>query len=188
MTTQVNDGQTESGQVERLSRSRLTEGVSVGGPLEHAIAGFAAAAVRARAVDPLISELVRLRCAQIHDCRLCGSLRVREALDAGFDEAMQRKIASYETSDFSPAAIAALKLCDAMIMRPAWADAALREELHRHFSEQQIAELCLDVVKWSQQKALVALRMEAPLADTPSLLTFDDHGAPVFGGPVDTAS
>jgi len=183
MTRQLEHETTGQGQTERLSRDRLTAGVSVGGPLESAIADFAAAAVRAQTVDPLISELVRLRCAQIHDCRLCGSLRVREALDAGLDEAMQRRIASYETGGFSPAAVAALKLCDAIIMRPAWADAGLKNELRQHFSEEQIAELCVDVVKWSQQKALVALRLEAPLADTPTLLTFDESGAPVFGGP-----
>lgn len=172
---------------ERLSRERLTKGVSVEGPLEGAIGDFAAAAVRAETVDPLITELVRLRCAQIHDCRLCGSLRLRDALDAGFEESMQRKLADYENSDFSPAIVAALKLCDAMIMRPAWADAALKEELHRHFDNQQIAELCLDIMKWSQQKALVALRMESPLAATPLVLTFDEQGHPVFGGPVQTA-
>lgn len=171
-------------QTERLSRKRLTKGVSIGGTLERAIADFAAAAVRARAVDPLISELVRLRCAQIHDCRLCGSLRVKEALDCGFDEDMQSKIARYESSDFSPQAVAALRLCDAIIMRPSWADAAMKEELHRYFSDAQIAEICLDVMKWSQQKALVALRMEPPVAETLTELAFDDNGHPVFGGTV----
>lgn len=171
-------------QAERLSRQHLTQGISIDGPLERAIADFAAAVVQAKAVDPLISELVRLRCAQIHDCRLCGSLRSREALDAGFDEQMQHKIARYESSDFSPQAIAALRLCDAIIMRPAWADAAMKEELQRHYTDQQIAELCLDVMKWSQQKALVALRMEPPVAETLTTLIFDDNGHPVFGDPV----
>jgi len=173
-----------SGQTERLARERLTKGVSIGGPLERAIADFAAAVVRARGVDPLISELVRLRCAQIHDCRLCGSLRAREALDAGFDEDMQRRIARYESAGFSPEAVAALKLCDAIILRPAWADDALRGELRRHFSDAQIAELCLDVMKWSQQKALVALRIEPPVAESLTELRFDDAGHPLFGGPL----
>ena len=174
-----------SDHLERLSRQRLTKGISIDGPLECGIADFAAAVVRAGAVDPLIRELVRLRCAHIHDCRLCGSLRTTAALEAGFDEDMQRRIARYDSGDFSPAAVAALKLCDAIIMRPAWADAALKDELHRHFSDRQIAQICLEVMKWSQQKALVALRIEPPVAETLTELTFDDSGAPVFGGSVE---
>ncbi|ARN75820.1 carboxymuconolactone decarboxylase family protein [Oceanicoccus sagamiensis] len=170
-------------QTPRLAESELTPGVAVNGPLEQAIANFAAAVVNAKTVDPLITELVRLRCAQTHDCRLCGSLRNQEALDEGFDEIMQRKIASYESSDFSPEIIAALRLCDAMILTPADADTALKEELQRYFSPEQIAEICLDVMKWSQQKALVALRVEAPPWDEVTVLTFDKQGNPGFGGP-----
>ena len=96
---------------------------------------------------------------------------------------MQRKIASYESSDFSPDVIAALRLCDAMILDPASADAALKAELERHFSAEQIAEICLDVVKWSQQKALVALRIEEPPWEQATVLSFDERGNPCFGGP-----
>ena len=167
----------------RLPADELTPGVAVDGPLEQAITEFAAAAVLAKSVDPLISELVRLRCAQTHDCRLCGSLRVQEALDQGFDEAMQRKIATYESSDFSPDIVAALRLCDAIILSPSFANAALRQELESHFSATQIAEICLDVVKWSQQKALVALRTEAPPWETTNVLFFDEEGKPGIGGP-----
>ena len=168
----------------RLAAGELTQGVSAGGPLETAIGEFANAVVRAGSVDPLTTEIVRLRCAQIHDCRICSSLRTRDALDAGFDESMQRKIARYESSDFPPAVIAALRLCDAIIMRPAWATPELTRELKRHFSDGQIAEICLDVMKWSQQKALVALRLEKPPWEVTTELSFDEQGAPVFGGPV----
>lgn len=166
----------------RIPAEQLTPGVALDGPLEQAIASFAAAVVNAKTVDPVITELVRLRCAQTHDCRLCGSLRNQEALDQGFDETMQRKIARYESSDFSPDIIAALRLCDAIILTPASADAALKKELERHFSPEQIAEICLDVMKWSQQKALVALRTEAPPWDTVNVLYFDEEGKPGFGG------
>lgn len=167
----------------RISPKALTQGVSVGGPLEQAIGKFANAAVRAKSVSPVITEIVRLRCAQIHDCRLCGSLRIEEALDEGFEEETQRKIARYEDSDFSPEIIAALLLCDAIIMTPAAADETLKDDLHRSFTETQLAEICLDVMKWSQQKPLVALRLETPPWEVPTLLTFDENGAPIFGGP-----
>ncbi len=172
-----------SAQTPRLPLEELTPGIALDGALERAIADFAASVVRAKTVDPLTTELVRLRCAQIHDCRLCGSLRTREALDEGFDESMQRKIAHYENSDFGPEIIAALRLCDAMILSPSFADEELKAELERHYTATQIAEICLDVVKWSQQKALVALRTEAPPWDTTNVLSFDEVGNPEFGGP-----
>lgn len=169
----------------RLPTQDLTPGESAGGPLEMAIAEFAAAAVRADAVDPLVTELVRLRCAQYHDCRLCGSFRVQAALDAGFDEAMYKAIGSYETSTFSPRIKAALRLCDAMIMHPARIDAALRAEVREHYSDAQITEICVDVMKWSQQKALVALRIEPPASEQHlTQLMFDGNGHPVVGDPL----
>ena len=167
----------------RLAPEQLTAGVSGDGPLDQAIAEFAASVVRAKAVDPLTTELVRLRCAQVHDCRLCGTLRNQEALDEGFNEELQQKIARYESSDLHPRQIAALRLCDAMILTPSLADTALRQELERHFSAEQIAEIMLDVVKWSQQKALVALRSEAPPWTETNILVFDEDGRPGFAGP-----
>lgn len=170
----------------RLPAEGLTAGVSGDGPFDRAIAEFAAAVVCARSVDPLTTEVVRLRCAQVHDCRLCGSLRNQEALDEGFDETLQRKIERYESSDLEPRLVAALRLCDTMILTPSRADSSLRQELEQHFSAEQIAEIMLDVVKWSQQKALVALRMEAPPWTGTNVLVFDEDGRPGFAGPAYT--
>ena len=169
----------------RIPTEQLTPGVSAGGAIETAIADFAAAAVRADAVDPVITELVRLRCAQVHDCRLCGSFRVQAALDAGFDESMQKAIATYESSDFSDAAKAALSLCDAMIMHPGSISESLRNTVREHLSDAQIVEICVDVMKWSQQKSLVALRIEPPASDQHlTQLIFGKDGHPVFGEPL----
>jgi hypothetical protein len=44
---------------------------------------FLPAVARMRALDPITSELVRLRGAAQHNCRLCKSLRESTALDAG---------------------------------------------------------------------------------------------------------
>ncbi len=169
----------------RIQTDLLTPGVSAGGALETAIAGFAAAAVRADRIDPITTELVRLRCAQYHDCRLCGSFRVQAALDAGFDEAMQKKIGHYEASDFSDQAKAALRLTDAMIMNPGNIDPDLRSSIREQLDDAQIVEICVDVMKWSQQKSLVATRIEAPASEEHlSQLIFDDNGDPVFGEPL----
>ena len=61
----------------------------------------------------------------------------------------------------------------------------MSNELREHFSDAQISELCIDVMKWSQQKALVALRIEPPAFDEHlTQLIFDDNGHPVFGEPL----
>jgi hypothetical protein len=166
----------------RLSSDSLTPGVSGDGQFDEAIANFAASVVRAKTVDPITTEMVRLRCAQIHDCRLCSSVRNEEALDEGFDESLQRKIANYEQGDFEPAVKAALRLCDMMILTPSLAGPELKRELGQYYDAGQIAEIMLDVMKWSQQKALVALRLETPPWDGTLVLSFDEDGRPHFGG------
>jgi hypothetical protein len=152
------------------------------------IAAFAAAAVLADGIDAVTSELVRLRCAQVHHCRLCGSLRQRSALDEGFDEDMAGRIARYEQGGFSEAQTAALRLVDTLIMFPADAGADLRAGLERHYTPAQVAELCFDVVKWSQQKALVATHIDAPPWEGIHVLDFDGDGHPLFAGPMADAT
>lgn len=152
--------------------------------IAEAIAAFAATAVLADKVDVITGELVRLRCAQIHHCRLCGSLRQRKALDQGLDEALAERVARYEDGGLDEHVVAALKLVDTLIMFPCDADASLKAELDKHFSPEQIAELCFDVVKWSQQKALVALHIDAPPWEGIHVLDFDKDGQPVFEGPI----
>jgi len=148
------------------------------------IASFAAAAVRADALDPLVSEMVRLRCAQTHRCRLCASLRVDQALEQGLNEDMVAMIAQYQTAPLSDSVKAALELADALILQPLASEPGLLDRLSAHFTAEQIAEICFDVVKWSQQKALVALELDEPQWQETFVLSFDDAGHPVFAGPV----
>ena len=152
-----------------------------GTDLDRAMQEFERAAVRLKGVDPLTTELVRLRCARVHDCRRCRSVRDDAALEAGFDEALGAKIDDYQHSDLSPRQKSALRLTDAMILGGP-IDPALREEVRAHFSEAEIAELLLDVVKWSVQKALVALRIEpAPNDDGLTRMAADAGGTYRFG-------
>ena len=149
-----------------------------GTELDAAMAAFEKAVVRADALDPLTTELVRLRCARIHDCRRCRGVRDDAALEAGFDEELGAKIDRYEQSDLSPRHKAALRLADAMIL----GGPVDRADARAHFSEAEIAELLLDVVKWSVQKALVALRIEPAENDgTLTRMRADETGAYRFG-------
>ena len=58
-----------------------------------------------RALDPVTSELVRLRGAAQHNCRLCKSLREGTALDAGGSETLYDEIDRFETSVCSTIAL-----------------------------------------------------------------------------------
>jgi hypothetical protein len=156
-----------------------------GTELDDAMHAFERSVVRIHGVDPVTTELVRLRCARIHDCRRCRTVRDEAAIEAGFDEALGAKVDDYERSDLSPRHKAALRLTDAMILG-APVD---REDVRAHFSEAEIAELLLDVVKWSVQKALVALRIEpAPNEGELTLMAADAGGTYRIGSPVGEAS
>ena len=48
---------------------RVAAGTRGDAALLGALSDFAAAAVRNDAIDPITTELVRLRCATYHDCR-----------------------------------------------------------------------------------------------------------------------
>ena len=52
-----------------MTRSRrVAKGIVAAGPLRQALAAWQAAVVLIDAVDPVTTELVRLRCARYHDC------------------------------------------------------------------------------------------------------------------------
>jgi hypothetical protein len=162
-----------------------TGGHWYGTDIDQAIDSFSAAAVRASTLDPITTEMVRLRCARYHDCRLCQSLRYEPALRAGLDETLNAKIDNYEGSDLDERYKVALRLTDAVIVDPQSLDPALREQLHTHFTDEQIAELMLDIVKWSFQKVLVALQLDVPVRAGLSVLTFDPNGNPSIGEPIE---
>src|SRR6516165_3042252 len=56
---------------------------------------FMPAVGRLRALDPVTSEVVRLRGAAQHNCRLCKSLREATALDAGGSETLYDEIGDF---------------------------------------------------------------------------------------------
>lgn len=48
--------------------ARISGAVAAARPLRSALGAWQAAVVRLSAVDPVTTELVRLRCARYHDC------------------------------------------------------------------------------------------------------------------------
>ena len=65
-----------------------------------------------------------------------------------------------DDASLAPAHRAALRLADALMTQPGSIDSGLRAALAEHFSEAQVIELTLDVMKWNYQKVSVALGVD----------------------------
>ena len=124
---------------------------------------FLPAVARMRALDPVTSELVRLRGAAQHNCRLCKSLREVTALDAGGSESMYDDIERFENSPLlDDRAKAALRYTDRLIWTPAHLVADVVAEVRSGFSEAEAVELTFDIMRNASNKVAVSLGADAP--------------------------
>ncbi|WAJ43544.1 carboxymuconolactone decarboxylase family protein [Mycobacterium sp. Aquia_216] len=128
---------------------------------------FLPAVGRMRALDPVTSELVRLRGAAQHNCRLCKSVRESRALDAGGSEALYDDIVQFESSTLiDERAKAALRYADGLIWTPAHLDADVVAEVRARFSQVEAVELTLDVMRNASNKIAVSLGGDAPRVES----------------------
>ena len=139
------------------------------------------AVVRSHHLDAVTTELVRLRCARQHDCRICQTLRLADAADRGLDEGMAGKVDHYERSDLTERHKVALRIVDAFIWRPADMSDELVAQAHEQFTDAELAEMLLDITKWSTQKIHVALGTDGadrlPVGEAGvSYFRFDEEG------------
>jgi alkylhydroperoxidase family enzyme len=124
---------------------------------------FLPAVARMRALDPVTSELVRLRGAAQHHCRLCQSLREGTALDAGGSEELYGDIERFEDSPLLTERVKrALRYTDGLIWTPAHLVADDVAEVRSGFSEVEAVELTLDVMRNASNKVAVSLGADAP--------------------------
>jgi alkylhydroperoxidase family enzyme len=143
---------------------------------------FLPAVGRMRALDPVTSELVRLRGAAQHNCRLCKSLREGTALDAGGSETMYDDIERYEKSNLlDERAKAALRYTDGLIWTPAHLVADVAAEVRARFSEAEAVELTFDIMRNASNKVAVSLGADAPrVANGTERYLLDADGQTVF--------
>jgi AhpD family alkylhydroperoxidase len=94
-------------------------------------------------VSRRIKELVRLRLSTIHGCRFCNQGNRVDALAAGLSTDELEALADYESSELDPAARAALRLADQMLLTnpEGRLDEALYRDLREHFDDGEILEL-----------------------------------------------
>ncbi len=143
---------------------------------------FLPAVARMRALDPVTAELVRLRGAAQHNCRLCKSLRETTALDAGGSESLYGDIERYEDSSrLTRRAKAALRYTDGLIWTPAHLVADVVAEVRSGFSEAEAVELTFDVMRNASNKVAVSLGADAPrVEDGTERYLLDVDGQTVF--------
>ncbi|WP_375372727.1 MULTISPECIES: carboxymuconolactone decarboxylase family protein [unclassified Mycolicibacterium] len=131
-------------------------------PADYVLDSFVPAVGRMRELDPVTSEIVRLRGARQHNCRLCKSLREATALEAGATESDYDEIDDFENSGLSDRHKAALRYVDALIWTPAQVSG---DELRQYFSLDEAVELTLDVMRNACNKVAVALGADAARVD-----------------------
>jgi alkylhydroperoxidase family enzyme len=138
---------------------------------------FMRAVARHAALDPTTTELIRLRGARQHDCRLCQSRRAVAAISAGADEATFSAVDDYENSDFSDSTKAALALTDAIIWTPSEVPEEVVARVREHLTDEQAVEVVLDVIRNATNKIAVALGADAAeVTEGVQLFTTDADG------------
>lgn len=104
-------------------------------------------------------------------------MRLAVAGQRAVDETQAAKVERYEQSDLPDRHKAALRLADALMTMPGDIDGALTVELRRHFTDAQILELTVDVMKWNYQKVPVALGVDVEVRPGELVdLVFDASG------------
>jgi alkylhydroperoxidase family enzyme len=151
-------------------------------PSEAVFNGFLPTVARLRDLDALTSEVVRLRGATQHNCRLCKSLRETTALDAGGSETLYGDIEHFEASGLlTDRQKAALRYADALIWSPSHIDRGVAAGVRAHFSDAEAVELTFDVMRNASNKIAVALAGDAPRVESGTeQYVLDADGQTVF--------
>ncbi|MDO9494713.1 MAG: hypothetical protein Q7J48_03340 [Nocardioides sp.] len=136
---------------------------------------------RLDALDPVLTELVRLRGARQHECRICKSRRSLAAIEAGARASTFEAVDHYRSSDLPASAQTALALTDAMIWTPSRLRVTDVAAVREHLTPAQAVEVALDVTRNAANKIAVALAADAPVVATGvELFETDPDGNLVF--------
>lgn len=147
-----------------------------------ALESFMSAVARLDSLDPLTTEIVRLRGARAHNCRLCKSLRHVRAANDGADETIYDQVEHYGASTLSTRHQTALRLVDAMVWEPCSYPADLATAVHASFTDAEAVELVLDIARNAANKIAVAFGAdEAHVTEGVEFYDIDPGGELVYG-------
>ncbi len=115
------------------------------------------------ALDPVTSELVRLRGARAHNCRLCQSRRSVSAIDlAGGSDLFEE----WDPSAVSDAQALALQVVDAFVWQPIRWPPRLGDQVVDALGPAAATELTLDIIRNAANKIAVAFGADTPQVET----------------------
>ena len=115
------------------------------------------------ALDPVTSELVRLRGARAHNCRLCQSRRSVSAIDrAGRSDLFDER----DPSGISDAQTLSLLVVDAFVWQPIEWPPGLGEKVVDALGPVAATELILDIVRNAANKIAVAFDADDPQVES----------------------
>jgi alkylhydroperoxidase family enzyme len=140
--------------------------------------GAAAAVMAQRTVvgaslDNRSRELMRIRVARTVGCRTCMS--GRWAVDDGrpLPESTMDKVDDYERSDLDERTKVGLRLTDLYNSQPGAISDELRAAAHKHFTDEQLVQIMLDLLRSSKAKLVAGLRVDI---ERPQVFDYDDDG------------
>lgn len=128
-----------------------------------AVETFMREVARLDELDATTTELVRLRGARLHECRVCSSRRSLAALQDGARAETFAAVDHYRSSELPDTAKAALAFTDAMIWTPSSMRHSDLQDVRRHLTPAQAVEVVLDVTRNAANKIAVALGADAPV-------------------------
>lgn len=109
------------------------------------------------ALDHKLVELVYLRVSQINSCAYCLDMHYKDAVHAGESPLRLISISAWrETDYYTPREQAALAFAELLTHMPAEENSdAIHDELKKHFSKDEIADLTLVVIQINSWNRLV---------------------------------
>jgi len=116
-------------------------------------------------VDLVTRELLRILSGRLAHCSICRNLRLRAAVERGFDESMVAHLEDPEHGDLPERQQVVLRLTRAFLTDPASFGDADRETLLTHFSPEQVAELVLDLIRFRPGSKLTVASGREPVLD-----------------------
>jgi hypothetical protein len=112
-------------------------------------------------VDLVTRELLRILSGRLSRCALCRNLRLNAAIDRGFDESIVNRLEDPSNSGLPTHQQVVLRLTIAFLTAPETFTATDWAELRSYYSDEQVAELILDLIRFRPgSKLMVAAGFE----------------------------
>ncbi len=116
-------------------------------------------------VDLATRELLRILSGRLSHCTICRNLRLNAAIDRGFEESMVEHLEDPSHSGLPARQQVVLRLTLAFLTAPETFAAKDWAELRSYYSDEQVADIMLDLVRFRPGSKLVVAAGLEPEGD-----------------------